>query len=260
LNNFAAQLATSGTNYWTSNFNKLLHGIYITTATPLQLPGQGSILNLASLAGSFSGIYLYYHYSYPIDTEHFVSFPIGGSANANFVHFDHNYSTTYLGGLHPAGKRDSVNGDQLVYVQAMGGVLGRINFPNLYKNWSKLGPVIINEATITFPAQPENTSAIYGPPSSLYLSGTDSAWSPYTLPDQSQPYYGGAFSNNSYTFVITEYIQSVINGKTIDRGLYIIPYNEAISANGVVLYGAQHGVSAATKPVLTIYYTPVKNH
>jgi hypothetical protein len=245
----------------TAAFNQLIHGVYITTATPLQLPGQGSLLNVVPFAESFSGIFIYYHATASPGSETYAEFPIGGSANAYFVHFDHDYSTTYLGGLHPTGPRDSVNAGQLMYIQAMGGVNGRINLPNFHKNWSKLGHIIVNEATITFPIQPENITASYGPPTALELvaTGANFLQTAYDMPDFSQPYYGGGFSGTSYTFVITQYIQDVINGKDTDRGLYLVANRENVTANGVVVYGAQHGTSNAEKPVLTIYYTPAKN-
>jgi hypothetical protein len=258
---FAASLLTN--NQWTTNFNHVLHGIYITTSTPLQLPGQGGLLNILSpsLADSMD-IFLYYHpIAYPIpDSEHIVTFPIGGSANAYFVHFDHNYSTTYLGSLHPTGPRDSVPAGQLMYVQAMGGVNGRVDFPNLYKNWSKLGHIIVNEATISFPTQPESTPpGSYSPqPTALFLLAIGAGWTQISIPDLGQPYYGGGFGDNNYTFVITQYIQDVINGTLPNTGLYLVANNQPTTANGVVVYGAQHGVSKAQKTVLTIYYTP--NH
>lgn len=260
---FAASLSVN--NRWTTNFGQAIHGVYITTSNPLQLPGQGSLLNIVDFAeSSASFIYVYWHPNAFPDSNNIVSFPLGGTDGAYFVNFQHNYSNTYLNSLHPSGKRDSINGEQLMYVQAMAGVNGRVNFPNLHKNWSKKGPLIVNEATLTFPVQPQqqNISASYtsGPPQQLLLLATDSNWVQIgfapLMPDYGQSYYGGSLSNNSYTFVITEYIQGVINGTIPDRGLYLVAPGEAQTANGVVLYGAQHGTSKAQQTVLTIYYTP----
>lgn len=258
VKNFSNEI--EGNSYWSTAFNSLMKGIYITTATPNQLPGQGSLLNI-NLYSSFSGIYFFFHGPTTQNTEEYISIPIAGSDLAYFVNFYHNYSTTYLGSQHVSGKRDSINGGQLMYVQGMGGVIGRINFPNLYKNWSKLGPVIINEAIITMPVQPQIVTASYAPPAQINLLGTDTNWVQYAIPDLLQTYYGGSFDpvNNTYSCVITQYIQSVINGTTIDRGLYVCANNQPTYANGVVIYGAQHGVSKAQKTILTIYYTPVKH-
>lgn len=261
--NFSNQIETG--TYWTSSFNQLIKSIYVTTATPLQLPGQGSLVNV-NLFSSFSGIYFYYHHNSSPGIDSSMYFPIG-SNYMYFTHFDHDYSTTYLGSIHPSGKRDSVSAGQLMYVQGMGGVIGRLNFPNLYKNWQKVGPVIINEAEVTFPVQPQTQTvgpeASYGPPPSINLLATDTNWvqsgSPL-MPDIGTSYFDGSFNsgNNTYTCVITQYIQGVINGKITDRGLYVCPNNQPIYANGVVIYGAQHGVTNAQRTKLTIYYTPVK--
>ena len=246
---------------WETNFRNLMKGLYITTSNTLQLPGQGSILYL-NLYSSFSGIYFYYHYTGPTrdaDSSYYVLLPVGGLSGQFFSTFNHNYATTALNATHPSGPRDSVNAGQLVYIQSMGGVVGRLNFPNLYKNWSKLGPVIVNEAEVTLPINLQDQTPSFGPPTQLYLVGTNSNWQGYTIPDEAQPYYGGTSNGTSYTFVITQYIQSIINGKNdSDRGLYIIPANTSTTANSVVLYGAQHGQLPANKTSLTIYYTPVK--
>ena len=55
--NFSNQIETG--TYWTTSFNQLIKGIYVTTATPLQLPGQGSLVNVNLFIPS-SGIYFYY--------------------------------------------------------------------------------------------------------------------------------------------------------------------------------------------------------
>jgi hypothetical protein len=249
-------------NNWTSNFNKgLLQGIYITPENPLQLPGQGAAIYLNLASPPFGGIYVYYHhYAYP-DSALYVILPIGGSSGAYFDHFDHSYSTSPINSSNPVGIRDSVTAPQLIYVQAMGGVVGRINMPNLYKNWSKLGPIIINEATVTLPIDLQDETPTFGPPDYLYLLGTSqTTWGPYATPDQGQTYYGGTSNGTAYTFVITQYIQSIINGKNdSDRGLYIVPGNSSVTANRVVLYGAKHGTVPSNKATLTISYTPVKN-
>jgi len=102
----------------------------------------------------------------------------------------------------------------------------------------------------------------YSPPSQLYVYGTDKYGSPYQLPDELNSltnYYGGGINGNTYTFNITQYIQKVIQGADTDRGLFIIPANDASSANRVVLYGAQHNAVAPSnnRMKLKIFYTPL---
>ena len=248
------------TNNWTSNFNtNVIQGIYVTAANSLQLPGQGGILYV-NLNSSFASIVSYYHYPAPRgDTAYSVTFPVG--EGIFFNNFNHNYATTSIVATHPSGPRDSVSAGQLIYVGAMGGIFGRINFPNLYKNWSKLGPVLINEAVLTLPIDQQYVSANFSIPDNLYVYGTGPTWQPYLIPDANNGGQGqSSYNGTSYSFIITQYLQSIINGKNdSDRGLYIAPGNTVLTANRVVLYGAQHGINLANRASLTIYYTPVKN-
>jgi len=249
-------------SYWSTNFDSVIQGIYIAPVNPLQLPGQGGI-SYINLISSFAGVYAYWHYLIPNDTEHAVEFPLGGSNFLYFNNFTHNYAASAIGASHPAGPRDSIAAPQFVYVQSMAGVMGRINFPNLHKNWSKLGNVAINEAEVTLPVDAQYISNSFAPFPQLDLLVTGSKGTEYYTPDQlsSVGNYGGSFGNNAYTFVITQYIQSIINGKNdSDRGLYIVPSNPATTAYRVVLYGAGHRSVPANKATLTIYYTPLKKN
>lgn len=255
---------------WSSTFNTnlggVMQGICITPENPLQLPGQGGII-YTNLVTSFEpGIYVYYHYLIPNDTEHYLPFPVGGTSELFYTNITHDYSTSPIGASRPSGTRDSIAAGQLIYVQAMGGVLGRITFPYLYKTWSKLGPIAINEAELTLPVDAQYSSNVFAPPSQLYVQSTGSNWQRWPLPDQGQSYYGGTYTYTNggyaYSFVITQYIQSIIDGKNdSDRGLYIFPVSTGATANRVVLYGAQHGsLPTVNKATLTIYYTPLKKN
>jgi len=256
--NVVNQMALTG-NYYYANLDSLVKGLLITVANPLQLPGQGGILYL-NMANSFSGIYFYYHGSVS-KAEYYVYYPVGTNSTTYFNRVEPNYATAPFHNLNPTGKNDSIPANNLVYIQSGGGAIGRINFPNLAKNWSKLNPIVINEAEVDIPVNAQDATAPFIPPTNLYLLGTTASGQGFGLPDEGQTYYGGTYNafNNTYTFVITEYIQAVISKKDTDRGLFIIPGQEAITANRVVLYGAQHGAPpTAPRTRLRIYYTPLK--
>ncbi len=260
--NYIANKVQVNNNYYWSNFGGLVKGLYVTVSNPPQLPGQGAILYVPMYPAPFGGVYFYYHYIASPDTENYVQFQIGYQNSVlapYFNHFDHNYSTSPFGAVRPSGKHDSVSANTLMYVQGMGGVAGRINFPNLYNNWKNKGTVAINDAEVILPVDAQ-ADASYGPPGSLYLNGTNYDWQGYNLPDNNgQGWYNGNFNpfNNTYTFNITQYIQQVIQGKDTDRGLYVVPINSAISANRVVLYGAGNGIQTSKKTQLVLYYTPL---
>jgi hypothetical protein len=215
-------------------------------------------VNAASTSG---GIYFYYHYNSTPKTANYVYISTGGDG-VYFTHYDHNYATSAFYSAHSYGKHDSIGGNDLVYVQSLGGVCGRINFPNLYKNWSKMKPVLINEAEVDVSVDAQDLSTSFAPPALIYLYGTYPSGAPYGIPDENGiGYFNGNYNgfNNTYTFVITQYIQGVIDGKDTDRGLYIIPNLQQSIASRVVLYGAKHNEIPSDKAMkLKIYYTPLK--
>ncbi len=250
-----------GNSRYYTYFDSLVKGLYITVSNPLQLPGQGGILYI-NLQSAFSGIYFYCHGAV-VPAEFSVIFPVGGTG-VSFTHVDHNYTTAVFGNTRPSGKHDSINGNEWVYVQAGGGSIGKITFPYLH-NWSKMNPVVINQATVTIPLNLIDAAGPFAEPQSLGLAGIDSLGRRTELPDAFYPYFGGGYDGiSAYTFVITDYIQHVIDGKIKDRGLYIIPGNESTSANRAVLYGALNTGSPliarpSTRIKLNIYYTPLKH-
>ncbi len=256
----------NNSSYYYPNIDSLIQGLYITMSNTLQLPGQGAIYYI-NLSSSFSGITFYWHSIEPTvpQPEYRINFPVGNDGQyiptGYFTHVDHNYATAAFASEHPIGKKDSINGNNLVYVQAMGGVIGRINFPGFYKNWSKLGPVIVNKAEVDMTVDIQDCPNPFSPPADLLLGGTDKYGNPYNLPDQNSimQWFGGSYDafNYTYTFNITEYMQSVIQNKDTDRGLFIVPANGPITANRVVLYGAQRSTLPANRMKLIMYYSPL---
>ncbi len=259
--NIVAKMKTNN-NFYYPYFDSLVNGLYITVSNPFQLPGQGGILYINLGAGTTASLEVYYHEPSTPTTAYSIPFPVGGSSNMYFSHFDHNYLRAPFYNAHPSGTQEAIDGNYMVYLQAMSGVIGRINFPYI-TNWSKMNPVVINKAEVDITVNASDCPAPYGVPDNLYLLGTDVNGYAIIIPDYGQPYYGGAYNpyTNTYTFIITDYIQHVIDGKTIDRGLFIYPGNRAITANRTVIYGAQNPRSTATtnRMKLKIYYTPLKH-
>ncbi|HTB31851.1 MAG TPA: DUF4270 family protein, partial [Bacteroidia bacterium] len=137
---------TNNPNYYTT-FDSLVKGLYITVSNSLQLPGQGGILFIYLNQGSFACIDFYYHDKSTPTIPYYVQFPIGGTF---FSHIDRSYVTAPFANIHPSGKHDSIPANNLMYVQGAGGVEGRVNFPNLYKNWQGKKNILINKAEVDF--------------------------------------------------------------------------------------------------------------
>ncbi len=233
-----------------ANFSTLLKGLYVSVSNSGQLPGQGSIYYINPNTPG-AGVWFYYRYvngtTFDTTAQNFV---ISGPY---FNHFEHDYSTTPFYSV-----KDSVLSPNVCYVQAMGGVKTQLSFPFL-SNWKNLGPIIINAAQVIIPVN-VNATGSDSPPTAGLLQG-DSAGHPITIADEyNSATYGGDYDafNRQYVFNIARYIQQVIDGKIIDRGLYFSAAYSSYSANGAVLYGAaKNGSSPRIR--LKIFYTPVKH-
>jgi len=229
-----------------------LRGLYITTANQVQLPGQGAILYLDPFAAG-AGLIFYYKSGSPLTPQYPQIFQFGSSC-ASIGHFDHNYSSTSF----YAGGKDSVVSPNVAYVEAMAGVKTQLSFPFL-SNWKHVGghSILINMALVEIPVNVSATGSDIPPPQAYLVA--DSNGKEITLPDEAIATYGGTYdaTNHWYVFNIARYIQQVLDGKIIDKGLYLVAGGEAISANGAVLYGASKNNPNRIR--LKLYYSPL-NH
>jgi hypothetical protein len=239
-------------------------GVYITAASPMQLPGQGGIWYMNPYT-SVSGIIFYFRIinlnGGVLDTS-YVSTNFGLNTSCITVsHFDHDYSKTVFNG--PKNKKDSVYSPNFIYVQAMGGVMTKIDFPYIM-NWVQKNKIIVNRADVEIPVDGATIGNFPVPPQ-LYLIGindtsTVASTSTFTLPDQGSVYYGGTYDafNQQYVFDIALYIQEVFNHHTIPHGLYLVAGDAVATANRFVGYGGKGNGPSTKRMRLKLYYTPLK--
>jgi hypothetical protein len=245
-------------------FQRNFPGVYITASSPMQFPGQGGLWYMDPYT-SVSGIIFYFRIINPsgstFDTS-YVSTNFGLNTSCVTVsHFDHDYSKTVFNG--PKNKKDSVYSPNFIYVQAMGGVMTKIDFPYIM-NWVKNNKVIVNRAEVEIPVDGADIGN-FPVPTQLYLIGindtsTVASTSTFTLPDQGSVYYGGTYDafNQQYVFDIPLYIQEVFNHKTIPHGLYLVAGNSVATANRFVGYGGKGNGPSTKRLRLKLYYTPLK--
>lgn len=248
-------------------FIRHLPGLYITATSPMQLPGQGSIWYM-NLYDAGSGVFFYMRI---IDNLGNVTYSIPqftiSPNNVMFMHYDHDYKSTAF--YAPHKPKVPISSPNNVYVQGLGGVITKIDFPYLSKQFS--GKVIINRAEVDIPVESQFTG-VYSPPAQMYLIGindtsTVPSTSTFTLPDEYSNYYGGSYDafDNVYQFDIAQYVQNILDGKTIEDGLYLVPGSSAITPDRVVAYGGGYPDSFTKLPAnkrlrLKIYYTPLNGH
>jgi hypothetical protein len=247
-------------------FVRHMSGIYITVNNPMQFPGQGSILYTDLYAYGTSVVFycrVINNNGGVIDTNYTLpSFNINTGCKS-FNHYDHNYLSTpfYV----PHAKHTIVSSPNNVYVQGLGGVITKIKIPYIM-NWINKGPIIVNRAEVEIPVETQDIGN-YSPPSQMYLIGINDtstvlSTSTFTLPDQYTTYYGGTYDafNHKYVFDIAEYVQNVLDKKTIDAGFYLVAGSSAISPNRVAAYGGamRPGYGSDKRLRFKMYYTQLK--
>ncbi len=237
-------------------------GVYITTPNSMQFPGQGNLWYMDPYSGTaVNGIIFYIRVINPTDTNYITTNFWINSGTVTFNHYDHDYSGTVFHGK--PNKKDSVYSPNFIYVQAAGGVMAKIDFPYIM-NWVKKNKIIVNRAEVEIPIDAADIGG-FAPPDQLYLIGindtsTVAATSTFTLPDEGSANYGGVYDafNQQYIFDIALYIQNVLNGKTKDHGLYLVPGSSSITANRFVGYGGKGNGPSTKRLRLKLYYTPLK--
>jgi Domain of unknown function (DUF4270) len=202
-------------------FLNSVKGLYITMdKTGAQGAGGTFMFGLAD------SLNVYYHTinGTTIDTAS-VSLPLSTHA-AQIKQTPSNAVLTELANTN-TGSRD------VIYLQGLAGLKAKISFPYLKSILTTLGSrIIINRAELVITPVPGSTIPFAAQPK-LTMYRYDITHTPIELEDAStnDPRSGGiatfggyyARSVNSYHFIISAYIQDLMDGKTVDYGTYLAP-------------------------------------
>ncbi len=126
---------------------------------------------------------------------------------------------------------DSTTSNGVIYLQGLAQLKAKISFPNLKSILTAAGGnIVINRAELVVTPVPQSTIP-FPAQSKLTMYRYDIAHQPIELQDanSTDPRSGGVgtfggFYNSttkSYHFVVTGYIQDLLDGKTVDYGAYI---------------------------------------
>jgi hypothetical protein len=139
------------------------------------------------------------------------------------------------------------------YLQALGGTKAKIHFPNL-TDFIDSGNVVVNKAELVLPIQ-YNTLDNFTPSDYLFLTRVDENGNISFLPDINESSHGGQLdlTTNNYTFNITRYVNKIFAGEFQNDGLTIVVGGSGITANRVILNGANS--LNKDKPKLVLTYT-----
>lgn len=232
-----------------TNFTQYFKGLEIRPETPNQLAGKGAILYFDLLDGS-SGLTLYYHTA--TDT---AKYRLQASGGAYFMHFTHTYPSTG-----PVAQQITTpsQGQNLLYLQAMGGTKAKIMFPHI-QHLTDSGKVVINRAELVLKADPSFITTMYPAPDRLFVipvTSTGANGDLFSFDDfiQGSSYYGGTYdaTTKEYHFNVSRYVQSIIDGKATDYGLYLAIAGSGVNGSRLVIGG---GSNPAYNLQLRLTYT-----
>jgi len=135
---------------------------------------------------------------------------------------------------------DSTSSRDLMYLQGLAGTKVKIKFPYLKNLNTTLGKIVVNRAELVITTNPGSTIP-FSPLPKLTMYKYDIAHQIVELQDAnagssfvdpryiSPAVFGGYYirASNSYHFVITGYVQDLIDGRTIDYGTFLAPIDTA---------------------------------
>ena len=222
-------------------FKQYFKGLYLT-CDPVATDGAVTYINLTN--NTYSLLQLYYHDAATPEKPMRYNFYVT-SSDTYFNHISHDYTQGSPTFVNQVLENQTSLGKEEVYLQAMGGVKVWIKFPNLNR-WSDSlvdGHLIINEAKLVLPASLQNIDSIYNAPSAFSLIGFNTDSTTYLLPDyyEGTNYFGGSYnsSNQSVTFRISEYLQSIILEKKENIGICLGINGASYSAQRLVINGPE---------------------
>ena len=237
-------------NDGTGEFIDWYKGLVIKANNPTQAVNDGGIF-YADMVNDFSKVTIFYRDTSGTSSEHdTLSFDFNFNANcAHYNAVDIDYSNTFV----DAQFNDSTFGMDVFYLQALGGTKAKINFPNL-TDFIDSGKVVVNKAELILPIQ-YNSLDNFTPSEYLFLTRVDENGDLSFLPDASESGHGGQLNlaSKNYTFNITRYINNIFAGEILNEDLTLVIGGSGITANRVILNGANS--LNKEKPKLVLTYT-----
>lgn len=139
---------------------------------------------------------------------------------------------------------DTLNIAEKIYLQGIGGLRSKIDFPELFENWTDTGKICVNKAELIFTIDESSfLHENYSLPDQLYLEMVNEDGISKIITDleitQTYSYFGGYYNeeDKTYKFNISKYIQDLIDGNYKTYGLRLMTIGSAILPQRVVLEG-----------------------
>ena len=212
-------------------------GFYVTFD---ELPGYGGVAYNVSTSNMY--LRLYYHYVKQINgKDSTIKTSKTYTFGSRFYEYLHDYTKA-----DPAKKiqhlNDTITQDTVFYTQSLGGVYGKITFPDLTQ-WRDSMPIVIHRAELIIGKADATTSLPDSTISQLlfyYKDGNewiglikDQITSTNTLSSN------GSYRTfrNGYSVNITYHFQRMLKGEYSDNSLYVFPNSNTTIRHGVLKSG-----------------------
>lgn len=219
---------------YNSNFTAEFKGLKVQINKPAST-GIGGLM-FFDFAGSNSYLSLYYKKDNATtatkDTIS-VNFPISTSTNPIAASVSHTYTSAITTQLNDATSTQY----PVTYLQPLSGLRNKIAFPYLNKFAGNIGKIIINKAELVIDISDGTDVIPLGAAPRIALYRYDIAERRQNVPDNnlgsqtsagdpralSPTVFGGYFNSikKQYVFVITSYMQDLLDGKTQDYGTFL---------------------------------------
>ncbi len=214
-------------------FQQFFKGLWVLPDDPAGDPYTSAILYFAMLDAQ-TKMTLYYRNTLNQDTLTFDLLINDNSVRFTHAEFDHSAAVDpYL----PQSLADTTLGGQRTYIQALGGLRTRIRFPHL-KAYADAGQRAVAKAELVIPVDGPFYPA-YLPPAQLFPVRKNADGLDVLLPDIAANALYDA-DKKEYRFIVTRWVQGVLNGTYAEPEIGIIPGSNGVSVNRVVLGGPGH--------------------
>jgi len=235
-NNIVALPAT--TLKYNDYFNAAFKGLHVQINKPAS-SGTGGLM-FFEFNGGTSGLVLYYKKQNETTTTARdtvqVRFPILATSNPIAATVKHDYTGTAIATQLAADPKQQF---AVTYLQPLSGLRNKIAFPYLSKFKADIGKIVINKAELVVDLSNGTDVIPFNAAPRLSLYRYDIAEQRAQVPDndaasqasagdpraQSPAVFGGYFDSirKRYVFVVTSYVQDLLDNKTKDYGTFLAP-------------------------------------
>ena len=221
-------------------FLQFFKGLWITPEN-----GNGEIYRNGiwyfDLLDAGSKLTLYYRNTAPGQEDTLSYDFVINTSCSRYTHCEHDFDAAFNSTL-PDELADSTIGQQVVFAQGFSGTRAEVRLPNL-ADYITAGRDALAKAELVVPIA-DAFYPYYQPPTQLFVFRKGDEGQDLFLPDQLNNSVGGIYDpeNREYRVNITRWVQGVFTGEYANTGLSLVPAANGVSANRVVLGGAEHPV------------------